>query len=61
MGPAITLDQMFSMRLLYRSPIKNLYVTGQGTHPVAGAIGVPGYNAAKIISEDLERESVRLG
>jgi phytoene dehydrogenase-like protein len=52
------LDQRFRGRPLaevcdYRTPIRNLYLTGAGTHPGSGVTGAPGYNAAKAILEDL--------
>lgn len=31
----------------YRTPIPGLFLTGSGTHPVAGISGMPGQNAAK--------------
>lgn len=52
------LDQRFRGRPLaevcdYRTPIRNLYLTGAGTHPGSGVTGAPGYNAAKAVLEDL--------
>jgi phytoene dehydrogenase-like protein len=55
MGPALSLDQMFSMRLFYRTNFKNLYLTGMCTHPTGGMLGIPGWNAASAILEDLEK------
>jgi phytoene dehydrogenase-like protein len=51
-------DQMFFMRPLpelsgYRAPLKNLYLTGAGTHPIGGVTGMPGRNAAGVILRDL--------
>ncbi len=37
----------------YRTPIRNLYITGAGTHPGSGVTGAPGYNAAKAVLDDL--------
>ncbi|MBI4291953.1 MAG: NAD(P)/FAD-dependent oxidoreductase [Betaproteobacteria bacterium] len=37
----------------YRTPIKNLYLTGAGTHPGGNVTGAPGYNAAQVIARDL--------
>lgn len=53
----IALDQLFFMRPLpgwahYRTPIKNLYLCGAGTHPGGGVTGAPGYNAARRILAD---------
>jgi len=53
----LSLDQMFSARPIlghgdYRSPVKNLYMCGSGTHPGGGVTGVPGHNAAREILED---------
>jgi phytoene dehydrogenase-like protein len=60
MGPALSLDQMFSMRLFYRTGFKNLYITGMCTHPTGGMIGIPGWNAASAILDDLENEEIVL-
>lgn len=54
---ALTLDQLWSNRPFmgyadYRSPIKNLYMCGSGTHPGGGVTGVPGHNAAKEMLKD---------
>ncbi|HUS05926.1 MAG TPA: NAD(P)/FAD-dependent oxidoreductase, partial [Bryobacteraceae bacterium] len=53
----MSLDQMFVMRPVagwarYRTPIRNLYLCGSGTHPGGGVMGAPGYNAARAILED---------
>jgi phytoene dehydrogenase-like protein len=53
----ITLDQLWSARPVlgygsYRSPIKNLYMCGSGTHPGGGVSGQPGFNAAREILRD---------
>jgi phytoene dehydrogenase-like protein len=50
----MALDQILLMRPLpgwarYRTPIKNLYLCGSGTHPGGGVTGLPGYYAAKEI------------
>ena len=54
----LALDQFFTMRPLldwaqYRTPIKNLYLCGSGTHPGAGLTGGSGFNAARAIVKDL--------
>jgi phytoene dehydrogenase-like protein len=56
----LALDQFFTMRPLldwarYRTPIKNLYLCGSGTHPGAGLTGGSGLNAAREIVKDLRR------
>jgi phytoene dehydrogenase-like protein len=56
----LALDQFFTMRPLlewarYRTPIRNLYLCGSGTHPGAGLTGGSGANAAREIVKDLKR------
>jgi len=53
----MALDQIFFMRPIpgwarYRTPIKNLFLCGSGTHPGGGITGLPGYYAAKEILRD---------
>lgn len=53
----MSLDQMFVMRPVarwadYRTPLKNLYLCGSGTHPGGGVTGAPGYNCAREILRD---------
>ncbi len=55
----MTLDQWFFMRPVpgwarYRTPIEGLYLCGAGTHPGGGITGVPGYNAARAILQDIQ-------
>jgi phytoene dehydrogenase-like protein len=55
---AMTPDQLFSFRPVagysnYRTPIKNLYLCGSGTHPGGGVWGAAGWNAAHQIIRDL--------
>jgi phytoene dehydrogenase-like protein len=50
-------DQMFLFRPLpelsaYRTPIKNLYLTGASTHPGGGVFAASGRNAAKAVLKD---------
>jgi phytoene dehydrogenase-like protein len=58
----MTLSQLSSLRPMrgwaqYRTPIRNLYLCGSGTHPGGGVTGLPGYNAAReIISDVLKRK-----
>ena len=56
----LSLDQFFTMRPLldwsrYRTPIRNLYLCGSGTHPGAGLNGGSGANAAREILKDLKK------
>ncbi len=50
----MSLDQLWASRPIlghasYRSPVRNLYMCGSGTHPGGGVSGMPGYNAAREI------------
>jgi phytoene dehydrogenase-like protein len=54
----VTPDQVLSLRPIpgwanYRTPIKSLYLCSASTHPGGGVTGAPGYNAARVILEDL--------
>lgn len=40
----------------YKTPVDGLYLTGSGTHPVAGISGMPGQNAARTILKHLKIE-----
>ena len=56
----LALDQFFTMRPLldwarYRTPIQNLYLCGNGTHPGSGLTGGSGANAAKEILKDVKK------
>lgn len=56
----LALDQFFTMRPLldwarYRTPIKNLYLCGSGTHPGVGLTGGSGANAAREILKELKK------
>jgi phytoene dehydrogenase-like protein len=56
----LALDQFFTMRPLldwarYRTPIRDLYLCGSGTHPGAGLTGGSGANAAREILKELRR------
>jgi phytoene dehydrogenase-like protein len=56
----LALDQFFTMRPLldwarYRTPIRNLYLCGSGTHPGAGLTGGSGRNAAREIVKAMRR------
>jgi phytoene dehydrogenase-like protein len=55
----LALDQFFTMRPLldwarYRTPIANLYLCGNGTHPGVGLTGGSGANAAREIVKELK-------
>ena len=54
----LALDQVFTMRPFldwsrYRTPIKNLYLCGSGTHPGTGLTGASGANAAREILKSI--------
>jgi phytoene dehydrogenase-like protein len=56
----LTLDQLFSWRPVagyadYRTPIRNLYLCGSGTHPGGGISGINGRNASREILKDVKR------
>ena len=53
----MTPDQMFSFRPIpfygdHRTPVKDLYLCGAGTHPGGGVMGVNGRNASTVILKD---------
>jgi len=50
-------DQLFSFRPIpfygdYRTPVRDLYLCGAGTHPGGGVMGVNGRNASTVIVKD---------
>ncbi|GAH31944.1 unnamed protein product, partial [marine sediment metagenome] len=54
---SMMLDQLFGARPLpelanYRTPVRNYYLCGSGTHPGGGVMGANGHNAAKAILAD---------
>jgi phytoene dehydrogenase-like protein len=56
----MTPDQMFSFRPIplygdHRTPVKDLYLCGAGTHPGGGVMGVNGRNASTVILKDASR------
>ena len=56
----MSLDQLFFLRPVpgwaqYRTPVRNLYLCGSGTHPGGGVMGAPGHNAAREILRDWKR------
>lgn len=53
----LTLDQVLCMRPVprrsrYRTPVRDLYLCGSGTHPGGGIAGGAGANAARAILRD---------
>jgi len=57
---AMTPDQLFTFRPApgfadYRTPVKNLYLCGSGTHPGGGVWGAAGWNSAHEILRDIGR------
>ena len=55
----MSLDQLLIMRPVsgwsrYRTPVKNLFLCGAGTHPGGGVTGAPGYNAAREVIKVLK-------
>lgn len=59
----ITPDQVLSSRPFkgsdgYRTPVKNLYLCGSGTHPGGGVMGAPGHNAAQAVITDWKKGKV---
>ncbi|NGP87861.1 phytoene desaturase family protein [Fodinibius halophilus] len=55
----MSFDQMFMFRPIpemseYKTPIDNLYLSSASCHPGGGVFGAAGYNAAKVILEDLK-------
>jgi phytoene dehydrogenase-like protein len=64
---SMMLDQLFGARPIeelanYRTPVKNYYLCGSGTHPGGGVMGANGHNAAKVALDDADgvvREPVR--
>jgi phytoene dehydrogenase-like protein len=53
----MSLDQLFSFRPSpelsgYRTPVKDLYLCGSGTHPGGGVMGIPGLNASRVVLKD---------
>ena len=40
----------------YKTPVPGLYLSGSGTHPIAGINGMPGMNAAKTLIKALRKQ-----
>lgn len=56
---SMMLDQLFGARPLpevanYRTPVRNYYLCGVGTHPGGGVMGANGHNAAKVALDDAD-------
>ena len=56
----LSLEQLFFLRPVpgwakYRTPVRNLYMSGSATHPGGGIMGAPGRLAAMEILKDLKR------
>ncbi|AQT80187.1 hypothetical protein B1R94_14340 [Mycolicibacterium litorale] len=56
---SMMLDQLFGARPLpeladYRTPVRNYYLCGVGTHPGGGVMGASGHNAAKVALDDAD-------
>src|SRR5689334_590133 len=54
---SMMLDQLFGARPLpelanYRTPVRNYYLCGSGTHPGGGVMGANGHNAAQVVLAD---------
>jgi phytoene dehydrogenase-like protein len=43
----------------YKTPVPGLWLSGSGTHPIAGINGMPGMNAAKTMIKALKKEGGR--
>jgi phytoene dehydrogenase-like protein len=62
----MTPDQLLFMRPVrgwadYRTPIRQLYLCGAGTHPGGGVTGANGRNAAREVIRDRRRSRRRRG
>ncbi|KAK7308536.1 hypothetical protein VNO77_42149 [Canavalia gladiata] len=59
---AMGLDSLFLMRPVkgwsnHRTPIRDLYLCGSGSHPGGGVMGAPGRNAARVVLQDFKKHS----
>ncbi|WVZ26671.1 hypothetical protein V8G54_005215 [Vigna mungo] len=59
---AMGLDSLFLMRPAkgwsnYKTPLQGLYLCGSGAHPGGGVMGAPGRNAARVVLQDILRQS----
>jgi phytoene dehydrogenase-like protein len=60
----LSLEQLFFLRpaagwAKYRTPLKNFYMCGSGTHPGGGVMGAPGANAAREILIDFQAGEIK--
>jgi phytoene dehydrogenase-like protein len=46
----LTLPEMSA----YKTPIKNLYLTGASTHPGGGVFAASGHNTAQVVLKDVK-------
>lgn len=58
---AMTFDQLFMLREGHgmgssRTPVRDLFLCGSGTHPGGGVFGVPGRNGAGVVLGDLRAD-----
>ena len=58
-------DQLFNLRPVrgwadYRTPVRDLYLCGAGTHPGGGVTGANGRNCAREVLRDARAPRARL-
>ncbi|XP_027189510.1 uncharacterized protein [Cicer arietinum] len=56
---AMGMDSLFLMRPVkgwsnHKTPIRNLYLCGSGSHPGGGVMGAPGRNAARVVLQEFK-------
>ena len=61
----MSLDQMYGLRPMpgmanYRTPFRNLYLTGASTHPGGGVTTAPGINTANAVLHDLSLKEIQV-
>jgi phytoene dehydrogenase-like protein len=61
----MTHDQLYNLRPLpelsnYSTYISGLYLCSSSTHPGGGVSGIPGYNAAMKILEDIKSKRINI-
>jgi phytoene dehydrogenase-like protein len=54
-------DRPFRGAGQYRTPIEGLYLCGSSSHPGGNVTGLPGYNAAQVMLDDLDLSEFRPG
>ena len=62
----MSLDQLFSFRPSpelsgYRTPVKDLYLCGSGTHPGGGVMGIPGLERVHSGAQGLREQEEMVG